>query len=113
MTGCGVQVVEQVYDEEAAKAMQLKKGTVCIMIHTGHAAWAIRYTYPFNCLPVCHTMPLMSPWSPMLCCLALPHLIPAVVHILGMLCLSNEAIGPSTVHLGACNWESAMGCSIW
>lgn len=30
-----VQVVEQVYDEEAATAMQLKKGTVCIMIHTG------------------------------------------------------------------------------
>ncbi|KAL3133571.1 hypothetical protein ABBQ38_007418 [Trebouxia sp. C0009 RCD-2024] len=30
-----VQVVEQVYDEEAAKAMQLQKGTVCIMIHTG------------------------------------------------------------------------------
>lgn len=31
----GMQVVEQEYDEEAAKAMMLKKGTVCIMIHTG------------------------------------------------------------------------------
>ncbi|KAL0022452.1 hypothetical protein WJX79_001856 [Trebouxia sp. C0005] len=30
-----VQVVDQVYDEEAAAAMQLKKGTVCVMIHTG------------------------------------------------------------------------------
>jgi len=28
-------VVDQVYDEEAAAAMQLKKGTVCVMIHTG------------------------------------------------------------------------------
>ena len=39
MTSCewctAVQVVDQVYDEEAAKAMLLKKGTVCIMIHTG------------------------------------------------------------------------------
>lgn len=30
-----VQVVDQVYDEEAAAAMQLKKGGVCVMIHTG------------------------------------------------------------------------------
>lgn len=30
-----MQVVDQVYDEEAAAAMQLKKGTVCVMIHTG------------------------------------------------------------------------------
>lgn len=29
------QVVDEVYDEAAAEAMQLKKGTVCIMIHTG------------------------------------------------------------------------------
>lgn len=28
-------MVDQVYDEEAAAAMQLKKGTVCVMIHTG------------------------------------------------------------------------------
>ncbi len=28
-------MVDEVYDEEAAAAMQLKKGTVCIMIHTG------------------------------------------------------------------------------
>ncbi|KAL0035786.1 hypothetical protein WJX77_002605 [Trebouxia sp. C0004] len=30
-----VQVVDQIHDEEAAAAMQLKKGTVCVMIHTG------------------------------------------------------------------------------
>lgn len=32
---CMIQVVDEVYDEDAAAAMQLKKGTVCIMIHTG------------------------------------------------------------------------------
>ena len=30
-----MQVVDQVYDEEAAAAMQLQKGTVCVMLHTG------------------------------------------------------------------------------
>lgn len=35
VVGFCVQVVDQVYDDEAAKAMLLKKGTVCIMIHTG------------------------------------------------------------------------------
>ena len=30
-----MQVVDQVYDEEAAAAMQLQKGSVCVMIHTG------------------------------------------------------------------------------
>ncbi len=45
MCGCvgRVQAVDQVYDEEAATAMQLKKGTVCIMIHTGSQGWVLRY----------------------------------------------------------------------
>ena len=54
-----VQVVEEVYDEEAASTMGLKLGTVCIMLHSGsrglghQVAAASQSVRLLKCLKVC------------------------------------------------------------
>lgn len=52
-----MQVVDQVYDEEAAKAMLLKNGTVCIMIHTGSRGLGHQVCLP---MPLTGALPLHS-----------------------------------------------------
>ena len=45
-----VQVVDAIFDDEAAQVMGLEKDMICVMIHSGCAAWATRSaTTPCTC----------------------------------------------------------------